>query len=75
MLGVSLGVGILGTIVMSSVRVDDGVSAVSSDQLDALAASLRIDGVLSFFIVMLGFVGLTAIMRRNQVRFSEIHSA
>ena len=73
--GAALGVGILGTIVMSSVRVDDGVSAVSSDQLDALAASLRIDGVLSFFIVMLGFVGLTAIMRRSQVRFSEIHSA
>ncbi|MDD2817683.1 MAG: MFS transporter [Candidatus Nanopelagicales bacterium] len=54
-MGAAVGVGILGTIVMSSVPVAQGVSAMSDGQLEALAASLRIDGVLSFFVVMIGY--------------------
>jgi MFS family permease len=64
-LGGALGVGILGTIVISSVRMDEGTGDVTATQLDHLAASLRIDGALASVIPVLGWGALTIVQRRS----------
>lgn len=63
-LGATLGVGILGTIVISSIPVEAGVDAVSLDQLTGLTNSLRLDGLLASLIAILGWVVLSSAQRR-----------
>lgn len=54
-IGTALGMALLGAIIISSVQMDTGADAVSDAQLQALAAALRIDGVLSFLIACVGW--------------------
>ena len=62
--GAALGVGILGAIVISSVRVDEGVSDVSGAQIEHLASSLRIDGVIAFLVAIFGWMALSIAERK-----------
>ncbi len=62
--GAALGVGILGAIVISSVRVDEGVSDVSGGQIEHLASSLRIDGVIAFLVAIFGWMALSIAERK-----------
>lgn len=66
-LGAAIGVGVLGTIVMSSVQVESGSGSVTQSQLVDLAHSLRIDGVLSFFIAIFGWTLLSLHQKRVQI--------
>lgn len=54
-LGGAIGAGVLGAIVISSVRIDEDLGSVTQSQLVDLANSLRIDGVLSFLIAIFGW--------------------
>jgi DHA2 family multidrug resistance protein-like MFS transporter len=62
--GAALGVGILGAIVMSSVHIDEGVSGVSGAQIEHLASSLRIDGVIACLIAIVGWIALSIAERK-----------
>ena len=64
-IGGALGVAVLGTSVISAVNVDGGQGAVSSAQLDQLAAGLRLDGVIACLIALAGWVVLTIVVRRT----------
>jgi len=65
-LGAALGVGVLGTIVISSVHMDAGASEVSDAQLSRLAASLRFDGVVASLVAFIGWLVLTIAINRIQ---------
>jgi len=66
-LGAAIGVGALGAIVMSSVQIDANLGSVTQSQLEDLANSLRIDGVLSFLIAMSAWGILVHHQRRVRV--------
>ncbi len=63
-IGGALGVGVFGAIIITSVQVDAGVADVSALQLDHLAASLRLVGVLASLIAVTGWFSLTLAERR-----------
>ena len=60
-LGGALGVGIFGTIILSSVQLDAGQSAVSAAELTQLAGHLRIVGVMVAVVA----VGIWLLLRRS----------
>ncbi|MGI9136155.1 MAG: MFS transporter [Candidatus Nanopelagicales bacterium] len=64
--GSALSMAVLGVVVLSSVTMSAGVSAVGEAELTGLASGLRIDGVLGFAIALVGWVLLSASYRRNQ---------
>jgi len=64
-IGGALGVAVLGTSVISAVNVDGGQGAVSTAQLEQLAAGLRLDGVIAGVIALGAWVMLTMIARRT----------
>ena len=49
-LGAALGVGVFGTLILSSVQLDDGESAVSAAELAQLAGNLRVVGVIAAMV-------------------------
>jgi DHA2 family multidrug resistance protein-like MFS transporter len=64
-LGAAVGVGILGTIVISSVPVEAGVAAVTADDLTGLTNSLRLDGLLASLVAVAGWIVLGFVSRRS----------
>lgn len=71
-IGAALGVGLFGTIIISSVQVDAGESDVSAAQLVQLAASLRLVGVLASAVALTGFALLTFADRRSRGQEAEL---
>jgi hypothetical protein len=67
-IGSALGMVVLGTSVISAVRMDGGVGDVSRLQLDHLAAGLRIDGMLGCTVVLAGWGALLAVARSPRLR-------
>jgi hypothetical protein len=65
-IGAALGVGVLGTIVISSVHMEAGASEVSDAQLSQLAASLRFDGIVASVVAIGGWLILTFAIKRVQ---------
>lgn len=64
-LGGALGVGIFGTLIISTVQVDSGEASVTTAQLDQLAASVRLVGVGASVVAALGWLMLTLAERRS----------
>lgn len=64
-IGSALGVVVLGTSIISAVTMDAGASEVSAQQLEQLAAGLRIDGVLGSVIPIIGWLALSVVERRR----------
>ena len=64
--GSALSMAVLGVVVLSSVTMSAGVSAVSDAELASLASGLRIDGVLGFVIALVGWVLLVTSYRRSR---------
>ncbi len=65
-LGAALGVGVLGSIVISSVQMEAGVSDVTDAQLSELATSLRIDGLIACLVALLGSLILAYAIKRSR---------
>lgn len=70
-LGAALGVGILGTIVVSSLPVEAGAEIVGLDQLAALTDSLRLSGVVASAVALVGWVVLSSARRSLELVASE----
>lgn len=66
-LGAAIGVGILGTIVLSSVPIEGGLEAVTGEEIAGLTNSLRVDGVIAFVIAITGWIVLALAQRRAVV--------
>ena len=66
-LGGAIGVGVLGTIVIANLPVEAGVDAVSLEELTGLTNSLRLDGLLSAVIVLVGWSVLATAGRTPDV--------
>lgn len=66
--GAAVGVGILGTIVLSSVALDEGAAAMSGSDLAVLVDRLRLAGLLASLIAVLGWVVASAVRRRSDAQ-------
>lgn len=64
-IGATIGVGILGTVVLSSVPLEAGVEAMSLENLSGLTNSLRFDGLLASLVALVGWVVLVIVGRRT----------
>lgn len=65
-IGAAIGVGVLGTIVISSMPVEAGAAAVDLDQLVGITNSLRLDSLLASAIALAGWGVLTIAERRSR---------
>lgn len=65
-IGAAIGVGVLGTIVISSMPVEAGAAAVDLDQLARITNSLRLDSLLASAIALAGWGVLTIAERRSR---------
>lgn len=64
-IGTGLGVVVLGTGVINAVNASAGTSTVSADQVDQIAAALRLDGILGCGIALCVWIGLRRAERRR----------
>lgn len=64
--GTALSMAVLGVVVLSSVTISTGVTAVEDSQLFELAAGLRLNGYLGFFIAVAGWFFLNISARRSR---------
>jgi DHA2 family multidrug resistance protein-like MFS transporter len=66
-IGSALSMVVLGVIVLSSVSIAEGSSAVDETTLTELSTALRFDGVVGFLIALIGWSVLYLSARRNRV--------
>jgi len=64
-IGATFGVAVFGTLIISAVQVDAGITAVSLAQLEELAERLRIVGAISSTAALLGGLALLRVLRRQ----------
>jgi hypothetical protein len=64
-IGGGLSVVVLGTSVISAVKMSGGAGAVSADQAGQLAAGLRLDGIIGFIAVLIAWLALMTVTRRQ----------
>ena len=64
-IGAAFGVAVFGTLIISAVQVDAGITAVSLAQLEELAERLRMVGAISSAAALLGGLALLRVLRRQ----------
>jgi MFS family permease len=65
-LGATMSMVVLGVAVLSSVSIASGSGSVSGTQVEALAAALRVDGVIGFIIAVIGWAVLYVSSRQDR---------
>lgn len=74
-LGGAIGMGVLGTIVISAVPVEAGADAVSLDELTGLMNGLRLDGLLACLVALAGWGLLRSVGGRRPARAGAVEPA
>jgi MFS family permease len=64
-IGTGLGVVVLGTSVITAVNMSAGSTNVNGDQVQQLAAGLRLDGILGFAVALIAWLALLLVNRRS----------
>lgn len=62
-IGTGLGVVVLGTGILTATSMSGGSTAVSADEIEQLAAGLRLDGVLGCAVALIAWISLLAVER------------